>query len=129
MAHILSVISISSSTGRTGQYKFSSLFLDIYSLTAALGISQRRPTLNTFEKDKTPRPRRVDYNGYNFLITTYEDALLREIQLHSLESELEQAIGRARLLRYDCTVWLFCGFPCEQAELHMENYLPWNDDS
>lgn len=73
--------------------------------------------------DTSPKPRRVDYNGNNFVIPTYWDALLREIQLYSLESELEQAIGRARLLRFDCTVYLFSSFPCEQAELRTVNYL------
>lgn len=75
------------------------------------------------EKDKTPRQRWVDYNGYHFQITTYANSLLREIQLNSFESDLEQTIGRARLLRYDCTVWVYSSFPCEQAKLQMEEYL------
>ena len=41
---------------------------------------------------------------------------MRRIQLWSIESLLEQAIGRARLLRYNCTVWVFAGFPAEQAD-------------
>ncbi len=73
--------------------------------------------------DKRPRMRRVEYDDYSFIFTTYSDSLLREVQLYSIKSELEQCIGRARLLRYDCTVYLFSSFPCEQAELHMENYL------
>lgn len=75
------------------------------------------------DKDNRPRPRRVEYNGYSFYITTYQDKILKEIQLYNLESELEQAIGRARLLRHSCNVYVFSSFPCEQAELHMENYL------
>lgn len=73
--------------------------------------------------DEKPKPRRVEYKGYNFYITTYSDELLREVQLYSLESELEQCVGRARLLRKDCIVYVFSAFPCEQAELHLENYL------
>ena len=75
------------------------------------------------KRDDKPRPRRVEYKGYSFYITTYSDEVLREVQLYALESELEQCVGRARLLRNDCTVYVFSAFPCEQAELHMENYL------
>ena len=73
--------------------------------------------------DKAPRIRRVDYKEYNFLIVTYEDPLLRVIQLSSIESEMEQCIGRARLLRNECSVYVFSCFPCEQARINMGNYL------
>lgn len=73
--------------------------------------------------DERPRMRRVEYKDMEFVITTYKDPLLREIQLYSLESELEQCIGRARLLRHACTVYVFSAFPCEQAKLHLKNYL------
>ena len=33
------------------------------------------------------------------------------------ESELEQAVGRARLLWHDCTVYLFSNFPVQQAQI------------
>ena len=33
-----------------------------------------------------------------------------------ISSQLEQAVGRARLLREDCTVIVYAGFPVEQAE-------------
>lgn len=73
--------------------------------------------------DQRPTNRRIEYKDYSFPIVTYEDDLLRELQLFSFESELEQAIGRARLLRHDCTVYVFSAFPCEQAKLCTENYL------
>ena len=73
--------------------------------------------------DKNPRPRRVKYKNRSFLITTYAEPLLQEIQLYAIESEMEQCVGRARLLREDCTVYLFSAFPCEQAEIHIQNYL------
>ncbi len=73
--------------------------------------------------DEFPRVQRVNYKNYNFLIMTYSEPLLREVQLYSLESELEQCIGRARLLRRDCTVYLLSSFPCEQAELQIHDYL------
>lgn len=75
------------------------------------------------KEDAVPKRRRVQYKGYDFLITTYKQELLRTVQLYSIESELEQCIGRARLLRKDCTVWLFSAFPCEQAEISIQDYL------
>ena len=60
-------------------------------------------------------PRRIEYNGYNFYVNTFENKELRAIQLWMLESLIEQAVGRARLLRFDCTVKLFARFPVDQA--------------
>ena len=59
---------------------------------------------------------RIRHNGYEFSLFTYENEIMRRIQLWSIESLLEQAIGRARLLRYNCTVWVFAGFPAVQAD-------------
>lgn len=59
----------------------------------------------------------------HFLITAYKTLVLQDVQLYSIESELEQCIGRARLLRNDCSVFVFSCFPCEQAEIHITNYL------
>lgn len=75
------------------------------------------------KEDKRPSWRRVTYKNDSFLITTYSDRILREFQLYSIESELEQCVGRARLLRNECTVYVFSAFPCEQAEIHIRNYL------
>lgn len=75
------------------------------------------------EGDKRPSLRRVEYKGNSFLITTYKDKILRKVQLYSIESELEQCVGRARLLRQDCSVYVFSCFPCEQAKIHIKNYL------
>jgi hypothetical protein len=41
--------------------------------------------------------------------------VLRDIQFYMIESELEQAVGRARLINNDCTVNLFSNFPIGQA--------------
>ena len=65
----------------------------------------------------------MQYKGYDFVIMTYKQELLQKVQLYSIESELEQCIGRARLLRQDCTVYLFSAFPCEQAEIFVQDYL------
>lgn len=75
------------------------------------------------EGDKRMVLRRVEYKGCSFLITTYKTPLLQEVQLYSIESELEQCVGRARLLRNDCSVYVFSCFPCEQAKIHMRDYL------
>ena len=59
---------------------------------------------------------RIQHNGYDFSMHTFKSDVLRTIQIWLIESLLEQAVGRARLLRYDCTVKVFAGFPIEQAE-------------
>ncbi|MBR7084573.1 MAG: DEAD/DEAH box helicase family protein [Oscillospiraceae bacterium] len=58
---------------------------------------------------------KTKYNGYEFWMNTFKDYHLRTIQMWMIESLLEQAVGRARLLRYDCTVNVFARFPVEQA--------------
>ncbi len=60
--------------------------------------------------------REIEYNGFKFWFHTYGDELLRQIQFWLIESELEQSVGRARLLRNDCTVHLFSDFPLGQSE-------------
>lgn len=75
------------------------------------------------KQDKRPSWRRGNYKNDSFLITTYADKILREVQLYSIESELEQCVGRARLLRNECTVYVFSSFPCEQAYVDARNYL------
>ena len=54
---------------------------------------------------------------------TFADKSMRNLQLFFIETELEQAIGRARVLREDCIVYVFSNYPCKQAELNMEPYL------
>lgn len=61
------------------------------------------------------RSMRVEYNGYDFSINSFDNEKLRTIQLWMLESLLEQAVGRARLLRFDCNVKVFARFPIDQA--------------
>ncbi len=75
------------------------------------------------EVNEIPRPNvTVTHNGYRFRFYTYDDPMLRKIQFYMIESELEQAVGRARLLRYDCTVNLFSDFPLKQAVLKVSEY-------
>ena len=63
----------------------------------------------------TMYPMRIEHNGYNFSMCTFNNDTLRTTQLGLIELLLEQAVGRARLLRYDCTVKVFAGFPVGQC--------------
>lgn len=58
---------------------------------------------------------KVQYNGYEFWMNTFKNYRLRTIQMWLIESLLEQAVGRARLLRYDCIVDVFARFPVDQS--------------
>lgn len=64
----------------------------------------------------------VTYNGCKFRFTTYNDTVLRDFHLWMINSELEQAVGRARLLRHNCIVNLFSNFPLSQAVLKEAEY-------
>lgn len=61
--------------------------------------------------------REIIHNNCRFWFMTYANPKLRDIQLWIIESELEQCIGRARLLRYDATVHLYSNFPVRQCTL------------
>ena len=62
------------------------------------------------------RYQQIKYGIYQFWLMTYDNLFLRRIQLWLIESELEQSVGRARILRNDCNVFLFSSFPLRQAE-------------
>lgn len=70
-----------------------------------------------FDEDEEMESQLVMHNGYRFWFTTFEDKDLRAIHFWMLESELEQAVGRARLLRNTCEVHLFSNFPISQAKI------------
>jgi hypothetical protein len=53
----------------------------------------------------------IDYNGFRFLFSTYENETLRKIQLGIIEAELVQALGRARALRTNAEVMVFSNLP------------------
>lgn len=57
------------------------------------------------------------------LVMTYRNMQLCEIQIYVIHSELEQCIGKSRLLRENAIVYVFLDFPCEQAEIIQEDYL------
>lgn len=88
-----------------------------YKLAAVyMGVSMGRT-------DTDMRLQKVRDGGYEFFLMSYKDKRLQEIQLYMIRTELEQCIGRARLLREPSNVYLFSNFPCEQAELIQDDYL------
>ena len=70
-----------------------------------------------FDEDEEMESLLVTNNGYRFWFTTYQNEDLRAVQFWMIESEFEQAVGRARLLRNPCKVDLFSNFPLRQAEM------------
>jgi hypothetical protein len=54
---------------------------------------------------------KVEYNGFRFKFNCFDNPLLRNIQLSLIESDLLQAVGRARTLRTHATVQVFSNFP------------------
>ena len=72
--------------------------------------------------------RRIQYKDYEFNFMTYKNEALKNLQIFFIGKELEQCVGRARLLRNDCTVLVLSNFPCEQAELIQDDYLETAED-
>ncbi len=64
--------------------------------------------------------RKTTYYGFEFYMMTYENPDLRNIQQYMISSDLEQAIGRARLIYHNCTVHLYGNFPAWQGILENE---------
>lgn len=62
-------------------------------------------------------PQRIVYRDKSFYLNTYKNQVLQMIQTWLISSQLEQAVGRARLLREDCTVTVFCWISRRTGEL------------
>jgi hypothetical protein len=60
----------------------------------------------------------VLHNGFRFRFMTFASSQLQRIQFHFIERELIQAVGRARLVRENCTVHVYSNYPLPQAELN-----------
>ena len=54
---------------------------------------------------------KIDRNGFRFMFMAYNNEELRKIQLSLIESELIQAVGRARTLRTDAKVEVYSNLP------------------
>ena len=71
-------------------------------------------------KSKEWKVKRVKKYGFEFDLNTYEneaDSFLTDIQLYFLYSELIQAIGRARALRYDVDIFVYSALPIPNSKL------------
>ena len=77
-------------------------------LAKALGIDFK--TSNT-----TMGFKEIEHNSFRFTFNCYDQPELREIQLGLIESDLIQAVGRARTLRTEATVELYSNFPLRIA--------------
>lgn len=80
----------------------------------ALGVllTGKSPISNTWKVKK------VQKYGYEFNLNTYEseeDKIFTDIQLYCLYSELIQAVGRARALRFDCKIYVHSALPLPNA--------------
>jgi hypothetical protein len=54
---------------------------------------------------------KIDWKGFRFMFMAYNNEELRKIQLSLIESELIQAVGRARTLRTDAKVEVYSNLP------------------
>lgn len=61
--------------------------------------------------DTTMLYQNIEYNGFRFKFNCFENNELRDIQLSLIESDLVQAVGRARTLRTKAKVDLYSNFP------------------
>jgi len=82
----------------------------VYQLTAqALGFELSN---QDFER---PDNQLVEYNNYRFKCNTFKSKVLQQIQFDYINQDLVQAVGRARTLRENCTVYLYSGFPLRET--------------
>lgn len=64
------------------------------------------------------KTRQVEYGDFRFCFKTFATKDMQQIQLSLIESELLQAIGRARPLRNDCVVELYSNLPIVYSQLN-----------
>lgn len=62
------------------------------------------------------RYQKIEYNGFKFMFNTFDNEELRNIQIPLIESDLIQAVGRARTLRNDCTAQVYSALPLSIAD-------------
>ncbi|MCM2532145.1 hypothetical protein NDK43_06755 [Neobacillus pocheonensis] len=63
---------------------------------------------------------KMEESGYQFAINTFthpEDYNARVVHLWQTSSDIEQAVGRARLIDNDCTVYVFSRIPVKQCKI------------
>lgn len=57
----------------------------------------------------------VDHNGFRFWFNAYDNEYLRTVQFHFIESELKQAVGRARVNTEPALVKLYSNYPLPES--------------
>jgi hypothetical protein len=67
--------------------------------------------IDTNKIDKKMEYQTIQWRGMQFKFQTFNNPDLRNIQLHLIEGELTQAIGRARTIRTEAQVQVFSNFP------------------
>ena len=77
--------------------------------------------VNFKTSDTTMGFKETEYNGFRFMFNCYDNSELREIQLGLIESDLIQAVGRARTLRTEAIVEIYSNFP-----LRISHQFVWN---
>ena len=78
-------------------------------VAAALGVNMEKALLEMKYKE-------VKWNGYIFDFMAFDDPVLQRIQLSMIQSELIQAVGRARAIRHDdVMVLVFSNLPLPDA--------------
>lgn len=87
-------------------------------LNGALNESQNVRIRPRDMADDTYDWQEIVRNGFRFWFRTYpKSSPLHEIEMFFIESELIQAVGRARLVRNDCKVIVLSNFPLPGAKL------------
>lgn len=66
--------------------------------------------------DTTMSHQKIEYNGFRFKFNCFDNEELRNIQLSLIESDLIQAVGRARTLRTSAQVDLYSNFPLKISD-------------
>ena len=82
----------------------------VYKLLATV-LDYEKDIINTDEL----ATRLIKYENYEFYFFTYSDKFLQNLQIYYISSELEQSVGRARLLNNENTVYVYSSFPVKQA--------------
>lgn len=75
--------------------------------------------LDITNKDTIMDNQVVEWRNRRFKFMTFDNKDLRDIQLSLIESELIQAVGRARVLRTDAKVKLFSNLPLLSADCYI----------
>lgn len=93
----------------------------VNNVTYALLAATIRPNINIIQDFEVSPMKK---NGFKFCFNTFKDiqtetgSLLHTLQMYYIETEIVQAIGRARLLRERCTVHLFSNLPQRGSKLY-----------